>query len=64
ALEAYDAGMVEEGMEYLDLALAVTPGITRWRLRREQWQPDLARDREEKPEDALGDGGSRRQNPF
>ncbi|MXY55610.1 MAG: protein kinase [Gammaproteobacteria bacterium] len=49
AVEAYDAGMVEEGMEYLDLALAVTPGITRWRVRREQWQADLARDREDNP---------------
>ncbi|MDE0038400.1 MAG: protein kinase [Gammaproteobacteria bacterium] len=63
AVEAYHAGMVEEGMEYLDLALAVTPGITRWRVQREEWQADLARDRA-KPEDALGDGGSRHPNPF
>ena len=47
AVEAYYAGMVEEGMEYLDLALAVTPGITRWRERRAEWQAELARDRAE-----------------
>ena len=57
AVEAYDAGMVEDGMEYLDLALAVTPGITRWRVRREAWQADLARDREDGA--AAGEGGSR-----
>ena len=58
AVEAYYAGMVEEGMEYLDLALTVTPGITRWRVRREQWQAELARDRAEESDSPLGDGGS------
>lgn len=55
ALEAYSAGMVEEGMEYLDLALTVTPGITRWRERRERWQAELARDRAEESGDPIGD---------
>ena len=58
AVEAYGAGMVEEGMEYLDLALAVTPGIDRWRVRREDWQAELARARAAAPEDPLGDGDS------
>ena len=58
AVEAYYAGMVEEGMEYLDLALAVTPGIDRWRVQREDWQAELARGRAEESEDSLGDGGS------
>ena len=58
AVEAYDAGMLEEGMEYLDLALTVTPGIDRWRARREYWQAQLARDPSEGPEDSLGDDGS------
>ena len=62
AVEAYYAGMVEEGMEYLDLALAVTPGITRWRVRRELWQADQARDREDQPGDSVGD--PRSENPF
>jgi len=56
AAEAYYAGMVEEGMEYLDLALAVTPGIDRWRVQRERWQAELARGRAEDSEDPLGDG--------
>lgn len=55
AVEAYNAGMVEEGMEYLDLALTVTPGITRWRERRERWQAESARDRAEQSDDPLGD---------
>ena len=55
AVEAYYAGMVEEGMEYLDLALTVTPGITRWRDRRERWQAEFARDRAEQSDDPLGD---------
>ena len=57
AVEAYYAGMVEEGMEYLDLALTVTPGITRWRVRREEWQADLARDRlEDSADPAIEEG--------
>lgn len=55
AVEAYYAGMVEEGMEYLDLALTVTPGITRWRVRRETWQAELARDKAEESDDPHGD---------
>ena len=43
AEEAYGVGMLEEGLEYLDLALAVTPGIDRWRTRREQWQSEIQR---------------------
>ena len=58
AVEAYYAGMVEAGMEYLDLALAVTPGIDRWRVQREVWQAELARGRAEKSEAPLGNGGS------
>ena len=54
AVQAYDAGMLEDGMEYLDLALTVTPGIDRWRVRREDWQAELARDRAEEPGDPPG----------
>ena len=42
AEEAYDAGMVEDGLLYLDLALTVTPGISRWREIRERWQAESA----------------------
>lgn len=42
AQEAYDAGMVEDGLLYLDLALTVTPGISRWRETRERWQAEAA----------------------
>ena len=41
AQDAYHAGMVEEGLRYLDLALTVTPGIGRWREMRERWQADM-----------------------
>ena len=44
AEEAYDAGMVEEGLLYLDLALTVTPGISRWRETRERWQAETMAD--------------------
>lgn len=42
AEDAHDAGMVEEGLLYLDLALTVTPGISRWRELRERRQAELA----------------------
>ncbi len=42
AVEAYAAGLTEEGLQYLDLALAVTPGIARWREQRERWQEEIA----------------------
>lgn len=41
AREAYDAGMREEGLRYLDLALTVTPGISRWLERRDRWRAEL-----------------------
>ena len=41
AVEARDAGLVEEGLLYLDLALTVTPGIGRWREMRERWQMEV-----------------------
>ena len=40
AREAYTVGMRPEALQYLDLALAVTPGIGRWREQREQWQAE------------------------
>lgn len=40
--EAYTVGMHHEALQYLDLALAVTPGIGRWRAQREQWQAEIA----------------------
>ena len=40
AREAYTVGMRLEALQYLDLALAVTPGIGRWRAQREQWQAE------------------------
>lgn len=58
AEEAYDAGMVEEGMKYLDLALAVTPGIERWRVRRDQWQAEQSRSRQDPSEAPTVHGAS------
>ncbi|MCY4012326.1 MAG: protein kinase [Gammaproteobacteria bacterium] len=40
--EAYTVGLRHEALQYLDLALAVTPGIGRWRAQREQWQAEIA----------------------
>jgi len=40
ATEAYNAGMTEEGMHYMDLALTVAPGSTRWRERRLRWEAE------------------------
>ena len=40
AREAYTVGMRNEAFQYLDLALAVTPGIGRWREQREQWHAE------------------------
>lgn len=42
AAEAYTVGLHQEALQYLDLALAVTPGIGRWRAQREQWQAEIA----------------------
>ncbi|MCY3813211.1 MAG: protein kinase [Gammaproteobacteria bacterium] len=39
--EAYTVGLRHEALQYLDLALAVTPGIGRWRAQREQWQAEI-----------------------
>ena len=41
AREAYSVGMSIEALEYLDLALTVTPGIGRWRQQRERWQIEI-----------------------
>ena len=41
AREAYTVGLRHEALQYLDLALAVTPGIGRWRAQREQWQAEI-----------------------
>ena len=41
AREAFLIGMKAEGLRYLDLALTVTPGISRWRERRERWQAEI-----------------------
>lgn len=41
AEDAHAAGLFDEALLYLDLALTVTPGIERWRQRREQWRQDL-----------------------
>lgn len=42
AEDAYAAGMFEEALLYLDLALTVTPGIERWRQRRDHWRREAA----------------------
>lgn len=42
AEEAHAAGLFDDALLYLDLALTVTPGIERWRQRREQWRRELA----------------------
>ncbi|MDE0659475.1 MAG: protein kinase [Gammaproteobacteria bacterium] len=57
AEEAYYAGMVEDGLEYLELALAVTPGIDRWRTQRDRWRIEIWRERAAAREDT--DGGDR-----
>ena len=41
AREAYTVGLRHEALQYLDLALAVTPGIGPWRAQREQWQAEI-----------------------
>lgn len=43
ATHAYSAGMTEEGLQYLDLALTVTPGSRRWQERRQRWLADVQR---------------------
>lgn len=44
AREAFQIGMKAEGLRYLDLALTITPGISRWRERREMWQAEIDRE--------------------
>ena len=44
AREAFETGMKTEGLRYLDLALTITPGISRWRERRERWQAEIDRE--------------------
>ena len=41
AREAFAIGMKAEGLRYLDLALTITPGISRWRERRDRWQAEI-----------------------
>lgn len=43
ATHAYNAGMTEEGLQYLDLALAVMPGSRRWQERRQRWLAEIQR---------------------
>ena len=45
AEEAYYAGMAEEGLQYLDFALAVIPGAASWRAKRDEWQAEIWRER-------------------
>jgi serine/threonine-protein kinase PpkA len=40
AQEAQSAGLFEDALHYLDLALTVTPGMVQWRQLREQWQQE------------------------
>ena len=40
AEDAYRAGMTEEGLRYLNLALTVTPGIARWQELRRRWEAE------------------------
>lgn len=42
AQEARAAGLSEEALLYLDLALTVTPGIERWRQQRDLWRQEAA----------------------
>lgn len=41
ATHAYSSGMTEEGLQYLDLALTVTPGSRRWQERRQRWLAEV-----------------------
>ena len=56
AEEAYYAGMAEDGLEYLELALAVTPGIDRWRTQRDEWRIEIGRERSAARENKDGGG--------
>ena len=40
AQDAYDAGMIDEARQYLELALTVTPDVTIWRELRATWNTD------------------------
>ena len=42
AEDAYAAGLFEEALLHMDLALTVTPGIERWQQRRRAWRAELA----------------------
>ena len=53
AEEAYDAGMAEDALQYLDFALAVIPGAASWRRQRDDWQAEIWREREAESE-AMG----------
>ena len=55
ATDAYVAGMTEEGLLYLDLALTVSPGSSRWRERRQRWQAEEERSRSVAAEEAGSD---------
>ncbi|MEM6708130.1 MAG: protein kinase [Pseudomonadota bacterium] len=38
AEQAHQAGLIQEARNYLDLALAVTPNVSDWRVKRDAWQ--------------------------
>jgi tetratricopeptide (TPR) repeat protein len=42
AREAWQAGMRRDALEYLDLALAIVPGVTEWQTLRDQWAAEGA----------------------
>ncbi|MCE2423630.1 MAG: protein kinase [Pseudomonadales bacterium] len=58
ATHAYSAGMTEEGLQYLDLALTVTPGSRRWQERRQRWLDDLQRAQSTAVNESAGEGDS------
>lgn len=53
AREAFHVGLKAEGLRYLDLALTITPGISRWRERRERWQAEIDRQTTTAPSTSL-----------
>lgn len=55
AVEAYYAGMAEEGLQYLDFALAVIPGAASWRSTRDEWQAEIWRERAAESEEPDGE---------
>ena len=63
ATHAYSAGMTEEGLQYLDLALTVTPESRRWQERRQRWLAEVqraesARQTAPSPSEPAGDADS------